>query len=210
MTSYISDKQLRHLSARQALSQLDLRQLWRIASGTMRIDHNQDGDEMGSGFVRLALKGDLIGMEALSGMTDTISIRALTPVSLVPVVFFDDKHLMRLLMEAVVTGHQRCREMISLRTGTVDERVKRLLRMLADGEAGESGEELACALPSLGNMAEITNSTRETICRVLASLRDSQFLEDCNPNSLKRKHLENREHRLRVKPSADAISVMGM
>lgn len=192
--------QHRHLSARQAMAELDLQVLWRIEKGAMRID-SQVGDEPVS-FVRLALPGDIIGMEHVVGVKDSITVRAITEVSLAPVFYMDDKQLTKLLMSTVATNYQRCREAISLRSGPVDERVKRLLRMLADESISEAETEFekasACVLPSLGNIADIIHSTRETVCRVLNSLKEARLLVDGDPEKMKRRHLENREHVLQL------------
>ncbi|QJQ06746.1 Crp/Fnr family transcriptional regulator [Undibacterium piscinae] len=200
MKQYLSDKPARDLLPGEALSVADLQAIWRLESGAMRIDSVEtDG---ASSFVRLVLPGDVLGMESLAGVEDTLLVRALVPVSLVPVSALDAQHLTRLLMDAVQTAHYRCREVVRLRSGPVDQRVKRLLQMLAYADAAGLGPAMACAMPSLGNMAEIVNATRETVCRVLANLRENHFLEDCNTQSPKRKLLEHREHRVCPGPAS--------
>ncbi len=44
----------------------------------------------------------------------------------------DGAEMMALLIKTVVIAHQRCREVVSLRTGAVSQRVKCLLLMFAD------------------------------------------------------------------------------
>ncbi|MFZ6688198.1 Crp/Fnr family transcriptional regulator [Undibacterium sp. SXout11W] len=182
----------RHLLPRQTMAADDLQVLWRIEKGAMRID-SQMGTEAAS-FVRLALPGDLLGMEHFVGVSDTLTIRAITEVSLSPVSYLDDKQLTKLLMSAVSTSYQRCREAVSLRSGPVDNRVKRLLRLLADEGGVDPNKASSCVLPSLGNMAEIIHSTRETVCRVLNNLKEARLLAYGDPEKMKRRHLENREH----------------
>ncbi len=182
----------RHLLPRQTMAADDLQVLWRIEKGAMRID-SQMGTEAAS-FVRLALPGDLLGMEHFVGVSDTLTIRAITEVSLSPVSYLDDKQLTKLLMSAVSTSYQRCREAVSLRSGSVDDRVKRLLRLLAEEGGVDANKASSCVLPSLGNMAEIIHSTRETVCRVLNSLKEARLLAYGDPGKMKCRHLENREH----------------
>ncbi|MFZ6754561.1 Crp/Fnr family transcriptional regulator [Undibacterium sp. Dicai25W] len=186
----------RHLLPRQSMADDDLQVLWRIEKGAIRID-SQTGDEPAS-FVRLALPGDLLGVEHFVGVSDTLTIRAITEVSLSPVSYLDDRQLTKLLMSAVSTSYQRCREAVSLRSGPVDERVKRLLRLLAEESDTDVNKASSCVLPSLGNIAEIIHSTRETVCRVLNSLKEARLLAYGDPEKMKRRHLENREHLLQL------------
>lgn len=210
MNAFLMDRQPRHLLAREALSTSDGQTLWQLASGALRIDSSATLDAPRA-FVRLALPGDFLGVESLVGMTDPLWVRALTPARLVPVVVLDQSQLTQLLMDAVLKGHQRCREVVNLRTGSALERVKRLLLMLAgDGNkdsAGAACEATVCALPNLNDMAAIVNAAPETVCRVLASLRELNFLEDCSPPSARNYHLELREHRLRPGKSLSSTTL---
>lgn len=194
MNSCVMNRQTRELLPREALSPADLQSLWRLESGALRIDSEAPGEARD--FVRLALPGDLLGVEHLVGVMDGLLVRAITPTRLVPVVWLEGAPLTQLLMDAVVKGHQRCREVVSLRTGSTTVRIKRLLQMLAHGDEAGSGEPSACALPTLNDMAAIVNAAPETVCRVLASLRQLDFLQDCSPSSAKHHRLELREHRL--------------
>ena len=191
MKNYLSaNRPMRHLMPRQSLSATELHALWRIESGAMRIDSiAPDGT---SNFVRLTLPGDILGIENLVGVNDTLKISALTPCILIPLCFNEETQLTALLMESITTNHQHCREIVNLRTGAVMDRVKCLLQLL------KSSNGNAWTLPSLGNIAEIINSTRETVCRIMTNLREANFLMDCNPVHAKYTPLENREHRLQT------------
>lgn len=168
------DKNTRHLMQREALSQADLQVLWRLESGVLRIDSAEpDG---GGDFVRLALPGDVLGVESLVGVKDRLVVRAITPARLVLVVLLEEEQRMQLLMHAVMQGYQRCREVVSLRTDSAPVRLKRLLHMLATGDPGGTSEALACTLPSLHDMATVINAAPETVCRVLGDLRQLNLL----------------------------------
>ena len=83
MNPSIPDTLPRCLTARDGLAASDLTQLWRVQAGALRIDSAQAGEP--SRFMRLALPGDVIGVEKWVGSDDAMSLRALTAVTLVPV-----------------------------------------------------------------------------------------------------------------------------
>ncbi|MFZ4528096.1 MAG: hypothetical protein ACOYNW_06350 [Undibacterium curvum] len=186
------------LAARTQLSEPDAKKLWYVKSGAIRFD-NMESLSLPSkpSFLRLALKGDLIGIEQLAGVTQPIRLTAITPVSLYPINLSDELYLNQWLLQAIAGIHQRHQEAMALRCGIVEERVRRLLQLLADAEQDQAGTDLACTLPSLGNMADILLSTRESICRALTHLRATHMLEDQNPAHMKRRRLENRSHLIR-------------
>lgn len=193
MKHHLTHRRARQIDAREELSPQDLRLLWRIETGTMRIDSvSEDGSLH---FVRLAISGDILGMENVAGITEKLVIRALTPTRLAPLSVVEEPQLMPLLLESLSKAHQRCREVVSLRTGAVEDRIKRLLRILSVVETG-SDATATCNLPSLGNIAEIVHSTPETVCRVLASLRKQHVLEKTTPTNIRSKGLDFHQHRI--------------
>jgi CRP-like cAMP-binding protein len=186
-------EQTRRLAQREALTLTESQAVWRLESGAVRIDSAEaDGPES---LVRLAMPGDLLGAESLLGVEDRFMVRALTPSRLVAVNPLAGT-LPQLLMEAVVTGYRRSREMVQLRTGSAEERVKSLLVLLAAAGRVNVGDRATCALPTLSDIAGIVHIAPETVSRVLASLRQTSFLQDCSPKAAKYKKLEHRTHRL--------------
>jgi CRP-like cAMP-binding protein len=193
MKHHLTHRRARQVDAREELSSQDLRLLWRIETGTMRIDSvSEDGSLH---FVRLAIAGDILGMESVAGVTEKLTIRALTPTRLAPLNVVEEPQLMPLLLESLSKAHQRCREVVSLRTGAVEDRIRRLLRILSVVETA-SDATATCNLPSLGNIAEIVHSTPETVCRVLASLRKQHVLEKTTPTNIRSKGLDFHQHRV--------------
>jgi len=168
----------RTLNPRDGLAASDLTQLWRVQAGALRIDSAQAGEP--SRFMRLALPGDVIGVEKWVGSDDAMSLRALTPVTLVPVLA-TGAEMMHILMETVVVAHQRCREVVSLRTGPVSQRVKTLLLMFADSVNLDAKSTAECALPNLSDMADILDAAPETVSRVFGSMRRLDYLQDRKP-----------------------------
>ena len=147
------------LFQRESLSSSDLHSLWRLESGALRVD--SQGEDGNSEFVRLALPGDLVGVETLAGVTDNLTVRALTPARLRPVDLVDKNHLTQILMETLSRVHQRCREVASLRTGSTTVRLQRLLRMLS------GDKHTVSALPTLSDMAAIIHLKRQRAAREL-------------------------------------------
>jgi CRP-like cAMP-binding protein len=186
----------RVLGPRDTLSPTELPHLWRVESGALRIDST---DAHGaSSFVKMALPGDLIGVERLVGVTDHFDVQALTTSRLLPLSLFNEADLKQLLVESVAKGYQRSRELATLRTGSTEARVQRLLVMLAHNKDGQHTAATTCALPSLGDMATIVSAARESVCRALANLRQINFLQECNPTLSKHRRLKLREHRLQA------------
>ena len=66
-------------------------------------------------FAHLALPGDYLGVENLVGMQGSLAVRAITPARLVPVMVLDEEQRIRVLTEAFIQGHRRCRELPSLK-----------------------------------------------------------------------------------------------
>jgi CRP-like cAMP-binding protein len=183
--------QARLLAQREALTLTGSHAVWRLESGAVRIDSlGVDGPES---LVRLGMPGDLLGIESLLGVEDRFTVRALTPSRLVAV---NPLAGTLLLMETVVMGYRRSRQMVQLRTGSAEERVKSLLVMLTDAGRVNAGSSATCALPTLGDIAGIVHIAPETVSRALASLREASFLQDCSPKTAKYKKLELRTHRL--------------
>lgn len=168
----------RCLSAREGLTASDMTQMWRVQTGAMRIDSAADGEARR--FMRLALPGDVIGVEQWVGSDDCLSVRALTNVRLIPVQA-EGAEMMALLMETVVIAHQRCREVVSLRTGPVSQRVKCLLLMFADSVNQDAKSTAECTLPHLSDMSDILDAAPETVSRVFSSMRKLDYLQDRKP-----------------------------
>ncbi len=187
-----------YLAARTEMTEQQTAKLWCVKSGAIRIDTlAPEATTAKPGFLRLALKGDLIGVERLAAMPEQLRLTAITPSCLSPVNLADEQQWQQCVLQALLSAHQRHREAMDLRCGTVEERVRKLLQLLADSGPDDTDKDLPCTLPSLGNMADILLSTRESICRALTHLRATHMLEDQNPAHMKRRRLENRSHLIR-------------
>jgi CRP-like cAMP-binding protein len=178
--STTSAGRLRQMAPREALGTDELSQLWRVESGALRIDSAPRGER--ARFVRLALPGDVIGVERWAGTDDSLALRALIASRLTP-VHATGEPMMQILMETVVVGHQRCREVVSLRTGPVAKRIKALLLLFAQnpGESSPGSTVIECAVPHIADLSDIVDAAPETVSRVFGSMRDLDFLQDRRP-----------------------------
>src|SRR5574343_944814 len=120
------------LAPRQPLPAPQGRHLWRVRRGVLRMDSLAPGPDAGR-FVRMALPGDVLGVEHWAGMQESCQVFALTSAELVPLVPTAAQAI-DLLVDTVVLAHQRASEALTLRSGPVAKRVQRLLLLLAHSE----------------------------------------------------------------------------
>lgn len=176
MDHLVTDRTRRQFAQNEELPQADLHGLWRLESGALRIDGA--GADGRSELAHLALPGDYLGVEKLVGMRSSLTVRAITPAHLVAVPVLDEAQRIQVLTDALIRGHQRCREVLNLRTGESTQRIKRLIHLLAQHpEHGDQSGATACTLPSLKDMAFLVSLTPESVCRVLSSLRQTEQLQ---------------------------------
>jgi hypothetical protein len=166
------------LAAREPLPITEEAPLWRVTEGVLRIDSAAPGEP--ARFVRLALPGDVLGVERWAGGADTLSYRALIACS-AEVVKADDAATISILMDTVVVAHQRSREAMELRTGPVSQRLKALLLMFAQGYERQDAAAVECPVPNLADLRDIIDAAPETISRVFASMREMAFLQGRRP-----------------------------
>lgn len=139
---------------------------WRVVSGVVRYDAADaaDGELTFSG---LALKGDIVGAEALIFGHYAYRATALTPCVLEP---WPGRHApdSRSLLRSLAQAEKRAARIVALRSGQALARVSRLIGLLLPAP----GQQRATAeLPSLRDMAEITALTTETVSRAISDLR---------------------------------------
>jgi len=148
--------------------------VWRLESGALRL-HSTERDATSS-LLNLALPGDLIGVERALGLAYPHSGYAITPSTLTA-VSVADYDIADLMTQAYLVSRQRCADMVALRSGSVPNRVRFLLLLLADHQ--DSTQRASNnVLPSLRDMATMVGSTVETVSRVLASLRQFDVLHE--------------------------------
>ena len=182
MNKPVPDSATRHLTSREALAPDELRQLWRVASGVLRVDSAPKGEP--ARFVRLALPGDVVGVERWVGSNDNLRLRAVIAARLTPVEATGDA-MMQILMETVVVAHQRCREVVSLRSGPAARRIQALLLMFAQSGVAEGVDQGLTtqdfAVPHLADLSDILDIAPETASRAFSSMRSGDFLAARRP-----------------------------
>lgn len=156
--------------------------MWRVAAGVARLERKHGPQ---SQVVRLALPGDLIGIESLCGQPYQFDANALTPLRIEPVACTAPDERDRLMQQALLQQLARYEDMTALRTGPVAQRLAHLLRLLglawqawsrpAAGAKSQAGKERKM-LPSLREMAQVVDAQHETVCRALARLERSGAL----------------------------------
>lgn len=174
------------------------RPLWRVTQGALRIDSRLAPDAC-SGFSRIALAGDVVGIEQWAGTDCNLAMKALVPTRLEPVDLANTP-LTQLLMDSVVTAHQRGREALELRTGPVARRIQALLVLFSRQNHSDWDSVQDCPLPHLTDMSDIVDAAPETVSRVFANLRGM----DCV--------LERKRQKAKFSAAAvrDMVLVMGM
>lgn len=175
----------------QRLSREDCARLWRVESGLMCVDIDADGSAPES--VRLALPGDLIGIDALCGSSSRLSCRALTQCQLRLVSANSPPQHMALLIECLTQTHQRATEFVGLRSGPVSERVRRLLLLMGAANGAREGSLSSVPVPRLADMAEVLDSTSESVSRVFGGLQRLSLLQNRKPRSVGIRYAELRD-----------------
>jgi CRP-like cAMP-binding protein len=155
--------------------------LWRLRHGLVSVVR---ADASSDDVLWLASPGDLIGADRLAGDTQPLCVVAVTTALLSPVAADVDLPATTLLAQAYAQARRQARDLLRLRTGAVADRVKALL-LLMGTHTGGGGDHVDMELPSLRRLADVLDTAPETVCRVLARLRDMQLLEPAAPGRLR-------------------------
>jgi hypothetical protein len=156
---------------RQALDLSAPPGLWRVVHGVFTIQHAMGGDAVEV----LAVPGDLIGVEQLGVSVTTASCSAVTAACLAPVDWHEMPQRLALLQAAYDQSQRQCLNLKKLRTGAMPERLRHLLVLLGR-HASDAADTADLELPTLRQMAELTDSTAESVCRVLSRLKGQDML----------------------------------
>jgi CRP-like cAMP-binding protein len=141
--------------------------VWRVRTGAFRLER-PTGD--GQTLVHLALAGDLVGVEALCAEPYACTVTALVDSVATPEPTVGEAALSATLAAALLQQQRQSLDMALMRSGTAPVRLGHLLGLLARGFGVPSGGLDRKALPALKDMAQIIDSTHETVCRELPRL----------------------------------------
>jgi CRP-like cAMP-binding protein len=139
--------------------------VWRVQRGAFRLERPAGN---GQTVVHLALAGDLVGVEALCAEPYACTVTALVDSVATPEPVVGEAALAATLAAVILQQQRQSLDMALMRTGTAPVRLGHLLRLLARAFDVPSGGLERKALPALKDMAQIIDSTHETVCRELA------------------------------------------
>lgn len=149
--------------------------VWQVEQGALRLDRVS---REGARFVQLALPGDLLGLEVLAALPYAYSVRAVVPSRVRPRALSGDSERRLAMMEGLLQQQARIEELVSLRTGPAQDRMKHLILLLApEDAAGWQSDEAHRALPTIKDMAAIIDTAPETVSRIFANLKRTQLLD---------------------------------
>lgn len=145
---------------------------WRVISGSVRLDRNGPDESL---FASLALRGDVIGAETLLFGCYSFDARVVSPCVLGPWLERQGCPSGEALLQTLAKVEHRTANAMSLRSGDALNRVRRLILMLVQ-EDTPSVPSTQIALPTLRDMADITDLTAETVSRAISKLRKEGLL----------------------------------
>ena len=145
--------------------------VWRVRQGAFRLERLV-GD--GQTVVHLALAGDLVGVEALCAEPYTCTVTALVDSVATPEPVVGEAALTATLAAALLQQQRQSLDMALMRSGAAPVRLGHLLRLLARAFDAPLGGLERKALPALRDMAQIIDSTHETVCRELTRALPAQ------------------------------------
>lgn len=160
----------------------DVGDVWHVTRGVLRLSVQADD---GPTFVQLALPGDLVGAESLFAGIYASTTTAVISSEVARVDLYLESQRSKVLEQALSQSHLRAFQAMSLRQGTIAERLSRLLATLEQA-TGESPQAMRqWDFPQLKEIAFILNSTTESVCRAMKQL--------CGPRGdIRLVHLEHR------------------
>lgn len=149
--------------------------VWQLTHGALRLDRiTREGPR----FIQIVLPGDVMGLELLASSPYTYTARAIVPSRAQRLAFISDAERYQALVHALAQQQRRLEDLVRLRSGTAQDRLKHLLLLLAPAAPAWTDEGTPCALPTIRDVAAILDTAPETVSRIFANLRRSQLLED--------------------------------
>lgn len=148
--------------------------VWQLASGALRLDRvSREGER----FAQIALPGDLLGLEVLAAYPHAFTARAIVPSTVVRRSLLGDAERRSALVDGLIQQQRRNDDLIALRSGPAQERLKHLLLLLAPADAPWAEGDSRFALPTIKDMAAIIDTAPETVSRILANLKRRQLVD---------------------------------
>jgi CRP-like cAMP-binding protein len=160
------------LSAGELLYEADaVGVVWQLESGALRQDR-ADGQ-----FEQLVLPGDMMGLELLAASPYRHTARALVRCAVRYCKLGSGAERRMAMAEGLLQQQRRMADLVSLRTGPTQDRLKHLLLLLAPDQSGWDDGGTRFALPTLKDMAAILDAAPETVSRIFANLKRTHLLD---------------------------------
>lgn len=150
---------------------LDAGLAWRVERGMLLI---RSPARSGGMSWCLALPGDWLNIEALCDLPQDTQTTALIPSRLQALPTLQPPASNALLHRLVHQQRRWADDMLALRSGSVEHRIRHLLDLARRATGGARGGALEPDLPVLRDIAALVDAAPETACRVLARLRPSR------------------------------------
>lgn len=150
---------------------LDAGLAWRVERGMLLIRSPASRGELPW---RLALPGDWLNIEALCGLPHDTQTTALIPSRLQALPALHPPASNELLTRVVHQQRQWADNMLALRSGSVEHRIRHLLDLVRQAVGASRGGASETDMPVLRDIAALVDAAPETACRVLARLRPSR------------------------------------
>ncbi|MEO8598305.1 MAG: Crp/Fnr family transcriptional regulator [bacterium] len=144
---------------------------WRVISGSVRL--NRVADDGKILFANLAVEGDVIGAETLLMGRYEFEAVAISDCELVPWPGGASSASRNALLQILAAAERRTADVVALRSGLAKDRVMRLITMIAQRDGND---DLCFALLKGQDISEITDLTKETISRIISSLKHDGIL----------------------------------
>jgi CRP-like cAMP-binding protein len=148
--------------------------VWQLETGALRLD--RVGRE-GPRFMQLVLPGDLMGLELLAAYPYTYSARAIVRSTARRHIAVGESDRRVTLVEGLMQQQRRGEDLVILRSGSAQDRLKHLLLLLAPDDNAWLGENPHCPLPTIKDMAAIIDTAPETVSRIFGHLKRNRLLE---------------------------------
>lgn len=151
----------------RALEQGKVGQVWRVVSGVFALERTSAS---GAQLVHLAWPGDLIGLETLWILRYELSATALINGLLTVHPIESHAAIQLSTAEGFLQQRHSVTDMVQLRTGPVRVRLACFLQLLENKGRLAHLESDRTGLPALRDIAQVIDSTTESVCRELKVL----------------------------------------
>lgn len=148
--------------------------VWMLEAGALRLDRVDRGAAQ---FSQIVLSGDLVGLEVLASHRYGYTARAIVPCELRPRLLPTDDERRLALVAGLMQWQRRSSDLIVLRSGSAQDRLKHLLVLLTPEGAAPGGHGAHCALPTIRDMAAIIDTAPETVSRIFANLKRARIVD---------------------------------